>query len=388
MAGYSPAPGIHPRGIPQTPTTSSSLTHTPSTGLSFALLTPYFAPENHNHFPVYSPVQPSSAHSVTGISPLFYNLGLEERGDPPFLSPSPQQADLSQKQQPTHWQEAGQESTGLSLDADTGAHLLETLEGLGLSQFPSSGDRSNIALAASSPGAFPPHIHLTNFDTDFAPYASNTHRINQVLSSADPYRLGVDNEPTVLGGATSTSNGHSSPPYGRVDPTPSSTHGSARAPQARAVSNGYDHPSSWSYMEQQFPPAGQDCFSVSPNRLAHTLLPMMASPSTGTVAAGTDDDSYGSGGQPAGRLEGATPGILAAAGKKRTRAQRHECKICGNRFTSRQNLKNHHNSHSGAKPYQCTECEPHKHYRHSRSLNRHLKKVHGITPVGRRGEVQ
>ncbi|KAJ3563642.1 hypothetical protein NP233_g8810 [Leucocoprinus birnbaumii] len=73
-----------------------------------------------------------------------------------------------------------------------------------------------------------------------------------------------------------------------------------------------------------------------------------------------------------------------AAEKKRKRPQKFYCDLCGHGFTSRQNLNNHYNSHSGESPYKCAACG--KLYRHSRSFNRHYNAVHG-NPSTEQGNV-
>ncbi|KAF9450056.1 hypothetical protein P691DRAFT_502140 [Macrolepiota fuliginosa MF-IS2] len=81
------------------------------------------------------------------------------------------------------------------------------------------------------------------------------------------------------------------------------------------------------------------------------------------------------------KATGASAAHWAAVEKRRKRDRRHQCDHCPDRFTSKQNLTNHKNSHFLLKPYKCEYCD--KDYRHSRSLNRHLKKAHSI-PTDRR----
>lgn len=103
------------------------------------------------------------------------------------------------------------------------------------------------------------------------------------------------------------------------------------------------------------------------------------------------------------KKEGASAALRIAAGKKCKRERKFFCEECGDSLTSQQNLKSgsytlslclllildedHMNTHFQVNPYRCdhehADGRP-KYYRHSRSLNRHLKKEHNILPDRKR----
>lgn len=51
--------------------------------------------------------------------------------------------------------------------------------------------------------------------------------------------------------------------------------------------------------------------------------------------------------------------------------KQHQCGMCSKWFTSRQNLNEHYNTHSGAKPFQCKECG--LRFRHTSQLSFHKR---------------
>lgn len=101
----------------------------------------------------------------------------------------------------------------------------------------------------------------------------------------------------------------------------------------------------------------------------------------------------------------ASPASLTNHLKSHTGKKKHSCDICGKRFVFTTELHNHRRSHTGERPFQCFECgkclktqsalRDHslvhtkdksrpcqtcgQHFGRQSNLNRHMKKVHGIS---------
>ncbi|KIJ92593.1 hypothetical protein K443DRAFT_60739, partial [Laccaria amethystina LaAM-08-1] len=48
--------------------------------------------------------------------------------------------------------------------------------------------------------------------------------------------------------------------------------------------------------------------------------------------------------------------LRTASEKRRKKPGKFRCALCGNTFTEKHNLTNHHNSHRGVKPHSCERC--------------------------------
>ncbi|KAF8072051.1 hypothetical protein FPV67DRAFT_916425 [Lyophyllum atratum] len=74
------------------------------------------------------------------------------------------------------------------------------------------------------------------------------------------------------------------------------------------------------------------------------------------------------------RMDVSTPAILRASELRRTVAARYVCKHCHKTFTTKQNLKYHHNVHFGRKEFVCSVCK--KAFTTPTDVKRHGKKLH------------
>lgn len=224
-----------------------------------------------------------------------------------------------------------QDSPTLISGTEPQGYTLEDL-GLSLSQFPQELNENSTVpnLVFPSP---PPHTSFTTFAANHSfTYTLGAQDIEPISPPADRFHHGNHGIGGDPGGIPSASHGQWSPSCGGANFISCPTHDAVQP--AGGSLNIRGHSQSWHVEGIQPPHTEKGPSMVTLNESDFAL----SSPIAGASPVRIHDAFFNSGERAIVKVGRASDKVRAASEQKRKRDQKHECEICGDRFTSKQNL--------------------------------------------------